>query len=320
MSSGSLVGFRAGSFIPVAVLLIIQTAPAVSAQEPEEKKVAEERVIIQTFGGESSRSFLGVNVWEVNADVVREKGLSEERGVLITSVVPGSAADKAGLEKGDVVIEYNGEAVQGVQQFIRLVRETPVGRKVTLKVIRDGKEITVTATMGERRHRKRKSFTFTIPEFRSPDIVIPDIPHIHTTWRTPRLGIVGEELEGQLADYFGVEEGVLVRSVIKDSPAARAGIRAGDVIVKVDDEKVATPREITSALREREGETVRITLVRDRKKMTVEVRLEERTGRLRRGRHVVGTAPEWKSPAPLPGRRISFPAPPIHGWESGASF
>jgi len=291
-----------------AVAALLLCAAGAVAQEPEEKEV-EEHVIIQAFGDEGSRSFLGVNIWEVNADTVREKGLPEERGVLITSVVPDSAADRAGLKKGDVVIEYNGQPVQGVQQFVRLVRETPVGRKITLKVIRDGKELTLTGTMGERRRGKRRSYTFRIPEFHAPEIVIPDIPRVHTTWRNARLGVLAEALEGQLAEYFGVEEGVLVRSVSEDSPAARAGIRAGDVIVEVDGRKVRTPREIARLLREREEETVRLKIVRERKETTVEVKLEDRTGRLRRRGRQADFVPRWFERRGGPGGWISLPAP-----------
>ncbi len=299
--------------VVAAVALASYAAAELKAQEPEDQEV-EKHVIIETFSGEGSRSFLGVNVWEVNAETVKEKGLPEERGVLITSVVPDSAADRAGLKKGDVIIEYNGQRVEGVQQFVRLVRETPVGRKVTLKLIRDGKEMTVTATMGKRPGGKRWSHRFTIPEFRAPGFGIPDIPRMHMSWRSARLGILGEALEGQLAEYFGVEEGVLVRSVQEDSPAARAGIRAGDVILEVEGEKVETPREIARILRRKGAETVRLKIVRDRKEMTVRVKLEKRTGRLRRP----GPAPAWD--ARPPGGWISFPGPRAEKWNPGRPY
>jgi S1-C subfamily serine protease len=95
------------------------------------------------------------------------------------------------------------------------------------------------------------------------------------SWRSPSLGVVGEAVEDQLAAYFGVKEGVLVRSVVADSAAEKAGIKAGDVIVKVDEDKVATPREITNALRSGGKKSVNVALMRDRKEMAVTVTLPE---------------------------------------------
>ena len=94
---------------------------------------------------------------------------------------------------------------------------------------------------------------------------------------SPMLGIMGEALgpEKQLAEYFGVEEGVLVKSVNRESAAERAGIKAGDVIVKVDDTKVADSRDITMALREaRNKKTVTVVVVRNKKEMPITVTLE----------------------------------------------
>ena len=91
------------------------------------------------------------------------------------------------------------------------------------------------------------------------------------------LGIIGESLgpEEQLAEFFGVKDGVLVKSVNKDSAAEKAGIKAGDVIVKVDDTKVTTSREITSALRApRSKKTVTVTVVRAKKEMPMTVTIE----------------------------------------------
>ncbi len=103
------------------------------------------------------------------------------------------------------------------------------------------------------------------------------------SWQSPIIGIEGESLmpQGQLADFFGVQDGVLVKSVIKNSPAERAGLKAGDVITRVDDSKVATPREITSVLRSnRTKSTFNLTVVRNKKEMPLSVTLPDRRGRL----------------------------------------
>jgi S1-C subfamily serine protease len=106
------------------------------------------------------------------------------------------------------------------------------------------------------------------------------------TWQNPVLGIEGESLrsEEQLADFFGVKEGVLVKSVRKNSAAEKAGLKAGDVVVKVDDSTVATPQEITRALRALGSKkTFTVTVVRNKKEMPLTVTMEERGGAMRAG-------------------------------------
>ena len=117
---------------------------------------------------------------------------------------------------------------------------------------------------------------------------MPDLPRSMMSWRSPILGIESESLNTQLAEYFGVKDGVLVRSVIKNSSAEKAGIKAGDVIVKVDGTTVASPGEISSVLRSVQGakRTVPIVLVRDKREMTVTITLEDE-GRYRGVRTVV---------------------------------
>ena len=111
-----------------------------------------------------------------------------------------------------------------------------------------------------------------------PQFTMPDIPSFQMNWQNPRLGIVGEALgkEVQLADFFGVKEGVLVKSVEKDSAAEKGGIKAGDVVVKVGDSKVATTEEITRALRSlKDGKTtLNVVVVRNKKETTVPVTIE----------------------------------------------
>jgi serine protease Do len=267
-------------FVTVAALILAPGLAAQDAPEPPDPPKPP-RVIVDTLVG-GSRSYLGVGVREVDAEIARQKKLPEERGVEITSVAEDSPAEKAGLKKGDVVLEYNGQPVQGVQQFIRLVRETPAGRSVTLKISRDGAIHTLTATIGTCRNcGPLGAFgPIEIPDLQSWSF---DLPSVYTGWRSGVLGIEAEALPSQLAEYFGVKEGVLVRSVKPGSPAAKAGLRAGDVIVKAGDERVSKPRDVSQALRSA-GKSLPLTILRDKREMTVTVTLErpEREGRLRR--------------------------------------
>lgn len=223
-------------------------------------------------------SYLGVGVADVNTERVKALKLKEERGVEITSVETDSPAAKAGLKTHDVVLDYNGQRVEGTEQFMRMVRETPAERQVRLAISRDGATQTLTATIG-----RRKGYgALTLPneklqraqeQLQNLYMRMPDIPRPNMSWRSGMLGVEAESLTDQLAEFFGVKEGVLVRSVIKDSAAAKAGLKAGDVITKVDDTKVTTPREITSAIRAKK--TLPLTVIRNHKEMTVSVTLEE---------------------------------------------
>jgi serine protease Do len=104
---------------------------------------------------------------------------------------------------------------------------------------------------------------------------MPDFPRSFMTWRSLVLGIEAEALDGQLAEYFGVKEGVLVRSVTKGSAADKAGIKAGDVITRVDDSKVATPADISGRIRSVKGKQAPVVVMRDRKEMTLSVAVDD---------------------------------------------
>ena len=169
--------------------------------------------------------------------------------------------------------------MQGTAQFQRLVRETPVGRQVKITVWRAGAPLALTATVGENKQTAfvapGDGWNFSMPEVQPmPNI---EIPHFQMNLQNPMLGIVGEALgqEDQLAEFFGVQEGVLVRSVRKGSAAEKAGIKAGDVITKVDDSKVTSSAEITRVLRGvKSKKTFGVTVVRNRKETPLTVTME----------------------------------------------
>jgi predicted metalloprotease with PDZ domain len=220
-------------------------------------------------------AWLGVHLAEVTKEKMAELKLKEEYGALVTEVEPDSPAAKAGLQKNDVILEYQGERVDSAAKLGRLVRETPEGRTVRLVVSRDGRPQTLSATL-ERRQILRR-------EIRIPEIRIPDI-HVEVFGARPRLGISADELTPQLAEYFGVKQGkgVLVKEVSAGSPAEKAGVKAGDVIVRADGQAIETVSDLRQALRKKKGgEKVTLTLIRQKAETTVQVELEETP---RRGR------------------------------------
>lgn len=220
-------------------------------------------------------SYLGVGVQEVTANRAKELKLNEERGVEVTNVAEASPAEKAGLQKGDVVLEYQGQRVEGTEQFVRFVRETPAGRNVKLLVSRNGQTQTITAAIGNKGKTKNREFMFS-GEFPRMEVWIPDTPRPNMSWRSSMLGVEAEAVDGQFAQYFGVKQGVLVRSIVKGSAAEKAGLKAGDVITKVDQTVVDTPRELTEAVRgERSRKSFPLHLMREKKEMSVTVTLDD---------------------------------------------
>ncbi|HLK63878.1 MAG TPA: PDZ domain-containing protein [Bryobacteraceae bacterium] len=231
----------------------------------------------------STPGYLGIGAQDVDGDRAKALKLPEVRGAEITNVMDDGPAAKAGFQKGDVVLEYNGQRVEGIDQLTRMVGETPAGRQVKVQVWRNGATMTLTPTL-ENSHTMVFSGggTLNFPEMRIPEITIPpippmELPRFSMSYQNPTLGIIGEGLgqEEQFAEFLGVKDGVLVKSVSKDSPAEKAGIKAGDVIVKIDDSKVSTSREITSVLRSvRSKKTVTVLVVRNKKEMPITVTIE----------------------------------------------
>jgi len=203
--------------------------------------------------------------------MMQEMKLGDETGVEITLVEQDGPADKAGLKVGDVVLRYNGQRVEGNEQFARLVRETPPGREVKLEISRGGATQTVMVRIAQ---RKTPRIEWGDPPTHM-DIHMPDMPRSFMQLRGSILGIEAESIDGQLAQYFGVKDGVLVRSVSRGSAAEKAGIRAGDVIMKIEDAHVSTPADISSRLRTLRGKSAPLGLVRDHKELTVTVAISD---------------------------------------------
>jgi serine protease Do len=223
-------------------------------------------------------SFVGVMVQEIDSERARTLKLPNESGVEITHVEPDSPAEHAGLKVGDAVMQYNGERVEGMEQFSRLVRETPAGREVKFEIVRNGAPQSVMVKVAARRTPGAFMVTPpTAPAFPAQpfELRMPDMPRSFMSWRSAALGIECETLEGQLAQFFGVKEGVLVRSVSKGSPADKGGIKAGDVITRVDDSHVATPADISSKVRSLRGKAVPMLVMRDHKEVNVSVTVEQ---------------------------------------------
>jgi S1-C subfamily serine protease len=224
---------------------------------------------------------------------VRDADPKDSSGVVVDDVENDSPAEKAGLKKGDTIVEFDGERVRSVAQFRRLVQETAEGHTVPAVALRNGQRVTVSLTPERGRGMWDGEFGRLVrpavpaaplpPATAARPYLAPSVPGFEFSLRSNerRLGIMTESLTDQLSDYFGVKGGVLVRSVIDDSAAAKAGIKAGDVIVSVNGHHVDDPPHVTEELRRAPGDDFTLDVVRDHKTQTLKGKMESTSNRRR---------------------------------------
>ena len=239
-------------------------------------------------------SRIGVSIRDLeDADGTAVKGVTA--GVVVEDVTTESAAEKAGIRKGDAIVEFDGERVRSARQLTRLVQETPAGRTVQAAIVREGQRSTVSITP-----REASGFGFdklddlaNLGDFRYKLAPTPPRPPAAPAPRTPpsppsvwnfdelvgrstnRLGISVSTLSPQLAEYFGTKEGVLVSSVTDASAAAKAGLKAGDVITSFNGTAVNDPSDVRRRVTDlSDGDEFTITVMRDKKAVTLKGKAE----------------------------------------------
>lgn len=320
----------------VAVGLLGATGAAAQEEAPEE---SEERVESRTVtvrgpwigvGG----GHLGVRVDDLDRRAAEEAGLERLRGVRVTDVSEGSPAEDAGLRAGDVVLRFDGEEVRSTRHLVRLVRETPPERVVEVGFLRDGERRTAEVRVGERtagwpgldaermeeihgriedamerrgeameRLRRLEGLEEMKHHLEDLDLEIEGAPFAFRG--RGRLGVRLQPLTDQLADHFGAEDGGALVAAVRDaSPAAEAGLRAGDVIVRVADRDVRSPRDVRRAVRDAGAGPMTVIVIRNGGERIVTVELPEGTG----GEAMGAARPPLPS-APDSGAAPSAPAP-----------
>lgn len=234
-------------------------------------------------------AFLGVGTEDITKENMARYGMREVRGVGVTEVVKDSPAEKAGLKKDDVILRFDGESVTSVRKLTRLVNESSADQNVRLTISRGGAEQELSATLAKPKMRNIFGGSFprilrrdkdddvrVFPGNNWPPSISGDGPFVWTMGASRRIGVSTQALTKQLADYFGVKDGgVLITSVSDNSPAAKAGLKAGDVITAIDGEKVTSPGDVTRGLGKKETGDVSLTIVRDRNTRTVTVTPEK---------------------------------------------
>jgi membrane-associated protease RseP (regulator of RpoE activity) len=241
------------------------------------------------LGHGSSQGYLGAYVEDVDSDKAQALKLKEVRGAVITLIDHDAPAGQIGLRVNDVVLQLNGENVEGAEQLRRMLREIPAGRKVSLEFSRDGNLQTTSVQLVDRRVMEHDVWNKIGKDgdvfAQSPgmgvlagggDAALPGMFHMPIFGSTLNVGAMVEPLTSQMADYLGVQSGLMVKQVAHKSEAATAGLKAFDVILKVGADPVTTLSDWDRALRANQGKPVQVTILRDKKQQTLTLQVDSK--------------------------------------------
>lgn len=303
---------------------------AAFAQTPEPKK--EGGALARTFSWniDGNTGYLGIQTSDVTKENYASLGLTEVRGVAVEKVLEGSPALTAGLQDGDVILRFNGEEVTSARKLTRLVSEVAPDHKSRLTVFRDGREREITVTVGKRPAPQfdNGGFTFKFPDdgeapgapFMPP---LAEIPRMKIAPMSPvgpgnfvfsiggagrRIGVSLTPLTEQLAKHFGVSSGVLITEVRPDSPAAKAGLTAGDIITEADGKAVRNDADLIRAIGGKKDGDLSLTVVRGGTTQKINVTPEDSRDDLQKIFELRREGPaRIVRPAPLPLNQLLVP-------------
>jgi len=237
----------------------------------------------------SSQGYLGVLVTDVDNDSATKLKLKEARGALITLIDHDAPAGQVGLRVNDVVLEVNGQRVEGAEQFGRMLKEMPAGRKVSLLLSRDGATQTLEVQLCDRKvmeqdvwnklgHQSEggSSAPSTLGILTGTgDAGTPGF-HMPFFGSSLNVGAMVEPLTPQTADFLGIQSGILVKQVARKSEAAAAGFKAKDVILKVGNEAIKTTADWDRTLRSNQNKPVQVTILRDGKQQVLNLQVDSK--------------------------------------------
>ena len=239
----------------------------------------------QHFFLHSSQAYLGVDLKDVGTDAAQLK-LKDNRGVEIIAVDHDAPAAKAGLKVHDVILRMNGQQIGRCDQLQRMLRKQSPGRTVNLVISREGSAIKVTVQLADRELLAQQAWSqhFTVEKPAQREEASSGSESFLGSGSRggssflgtliPNSLYVGADVNpvrAQLADYFGVTSGtgLLVESVDGESPAARSGLRAGDVILKVNGSSMTNRNDWQKAIRNNRGKLVQVTIMRNKQQQTL---------------------------------------------------
>ena len=234
----------------------------------------------------SAQGYLGVLVTDVDNDSMNKLKLKDTRGAMIT-LIDHDAPAGSSLRVNDVVLEINGQRVEGAEQFSRILREIPAGRTVAIALTRDGAPVAVNVQLVDRKELQkawkeignRNEGTSSVSPAKT---ILPGgdagLPHFHPSLfgSTLKVGAMVEPLTSQMADYLSVPNGVMIKQIARKSEADAAGLKPYDVVIRVGNEPITTMADWDRAIRANEGKSVAITILRDRKQQTVTLQVDSK--------------------------------------------
>lgn len=225
------------------------------------------------IAGEKSGAFLGVYLGELD-DETKAKYDIKTDGALLTGVIDDGGAKEAGMKEGDLIIAFNGKSIKNNDDLRKLLKESKPGDEASVKYLRSGKENTVKVKLGE-----PKNIEKTIK------IVSPGICYTTDKGKCISLcsesggflGVVLQDMSDQLEEYFGVKGGALIGEVVKESPADKIGLKAGDVVLKFDDKRVDDAEDLRYYIKKSEPKKeYPIVINRKGKEINMKVTLDEK--------------------------------------------
>jgi membrane-associated protease RseP (regulator of RpoE activity) len=292
--SGGLLSMKMRNLFLVFAIVIFGSASALAQRTPRAPSTPQSPTIAtpvppaepMTFSFYFDGSnYLGILPEEINRENMSRYGLGAPQGVGISRVSEGSPAEKAGLKKGDVILRFDGEPVMTSRKLFRLIGEAAPEQTVKLTISRGGSEQQVSVTLGQREDASRTLGALT-PELRDRIFTprtpraLGDAPEVFSYGfgSNRRVGITTTMLTKQLADFFGVStgKGLLITSVSENGPAAKAGLKAGDVITELNGDKVEDSGDFIRGLNRKDEGEVTLTIIRDKSTRTIKVMPEHR--------------------------------------------
>lgn len=315
-------------------ILTAAMIPAVTAQTPAQPPTPEARAF--SFSWDSEGGYLGVQTEEVTRENLGKFGLREVRGVAIAKVLDDSPARAAGLQDGDVIVRINGDEISSGRKLTRLINEISPDHTAKVTVLRGGAEREISVTLGKRPMPRFAERAFNmpegfekfnlqkLPEFEKFDFkMMPELDKLEKYKVAPgalgehfglqfgnrrQIGVSLTPLSKQLSDHFGVSNGALVNTVRQDSPAARAGLKAGDVILEVDGKPVKGEMDVARAIGEKKEGDISLTYIRGGQRQTLRITPEKGEGNLFQHFDMDSNTPEPGTPGtPTPLNQLFIP-------------
>ncbi len=221
--------------------------------------------------------WLGIQSQSVDYDIAEAFDLEVPYGVIVNAVIADSPADKAGLHEGDVILAVNSHSVTDKYELEDALLHLEAGDAATLQVSRDGRDMSITVEVEKRPNRTMRLGNDGRIVMVSPDGSSYTVANNWSNTRRAYLGVQLSDLSDQLAGYFNAEDGgALVTEVKEDSPAERAGLMAGDIIVKVADEQIFEADDVTDVMLDHQkGEEVTVDVLRRGQRQSIAVTLDE---------------------------------------------